>query len=109
MPYQGKIVTIDGCSPMKVFEYLASGGYILAPVFPSFYEVMKDFEGVTFYEPENKTKFMFEIDKILPNPNALRFHDRFDKLDIYSWQNRAKKLLNIYFQFFELDIPPIIR
>lgn len=103
MPYQSKVVTIDGCSPMKVFEYLASGSYILAPVFSSFYEVMKDFEGVTFYEPENKTKFMFEIDKILSNPNALRFHDRFDKLDIYSWQNRAKKLLNIYFQFFQGD------
>jgi glycosyltransferase involved in cell wall biosynthesis len=109
MPYQGKVVTIDGCSPMKVFEYLASGGYILAPIFPSFYEVMKDFEGVTFYEPEDNRKFIIEIDKILSNPNALRFRDRFDKLDIYSWQNRAKKLLNIYFQFFELDIPPIIR
>jgi len=100
MPYQRKVVTIDGCSPMKVFEYLASGSYILAPIFPSFYEVMKDFEGVTFYEPENNRKFTFEIGKILPNPNAMRFHDRFDKLDIYSWQNRAKKLLNIYFQFF---------
>jgi len=109
MPYQGKVFTIDGCSPMKVFEYLASGGYILAPIFPSFYEVMKDFEGITFYEPENKTKFIFETAKILSNPNSLRFHDRLDKLDIYSWQNRAKKLLNIYFQFFELDIPPIIR
>ena len=92
-------------SQMKDFEYLASGNYILAPVFPSFYEVMKDFEGITFYEPEDNRKFIIEIDKILPNPNALRFHDRFDKLDIYSWQNRAKKLLNIYFQFFQLDIP----
>jgi len=109
MPYQRKVVTIDGCSPMKVFEYLASGSYILAPVFPSFYEVMKDFEGITFYEPEDNRKFIVEIDKILLSPNALRFHDRFDKLDIYSWQNRAKKLLNIYFQFFELDIPSIIR
>jgi len=109
MPYQSKVVTIDGCSPMKVFEYLASGSYILAPVFPSFYEVMKDFGGITFYEPEDNRKFISEIDKILSSPNALRSHDRFDKLDIYSWQNRAKKLLNIYFQFFELDIPPIIR
>jgi len=109
MPYQGKIFTIDGCSPMKVFEYLASGGYILAPIFPSFHEVMIDFEGITFYEPENKAKFIFEIAKILSNPNALRFHDRLDKLDIYSWQNRAKKLLNIYFQFFKLDAPSFIR
>ncbi len=109
MPYQSKVVTIDGCSPMKAFEYLASGGYILTPIFSSFYEVMKDFGGITFYEPENKAKFIFEIDKILQNPNSLRFHNRFDKLDIYSWYNRAKKLLNIYFQFFELDISPIIR
>ncbi len=109
MPYQRKVVTIDGCSPMKIFEYLASGGYILTPIFSSFCEVMKDFEGITFYEPEDSRKFIFEIDKILPNPNALRFHDRFDKLNKYSWQNRAKKLLNIYFQFFQLDMPPIIR
>ncbi len=101
MPYQRKVVTIDGCSPMKVFEYLASGNYILAPVFPSFYEVMKNFKGITFYEPEDNRKFIIEIDKILSNPNALIFHDRFDKLDIYSWQNRAKKLLNIYFQSFQ--------
>ena len=103
MPYQSSVATIDGCSPMKVFEYLASGSYILTPIFQSFYEVMKDFGGITFYEPENKRKFMYEIDKILQSPNALRFHDRFDKLDAYSWQNRAKKLLNIYFQFFQLD------
>ena len=109
MPYQSKVVTIDGCSPLKVFEYLASGGYILGPIFPSFYEIMKDFEGITLYESEDNRKFIVEIDKILSNPNSLRFHDRLDKLDIYSWQNRAKKLLNIYFQFFELDIPPIIR
>jgi len=105
MPYQRKVVTIDGCSPMKVFEYLASGNYILAPVFPSFYEVMKDFEGITFYEPENKRKFIYEIENILQNPNALKFHDRFDKLNMYSWQTRASKLLNIYFQFFKLDLP----
>jgi len=64
---------------------------------------MKDFEGITFYEPEDKRKFMYEIDRILSNPNSLRFHDRFDKLDIYSWQNRAKKLLNTYFHFFQRD------
>jgi len=108
MPYQRKVVTIDGCSPMKVFEYLASGGYILAPVFPSFYEVMKDFEGISFYEPEDNRKFIVEIGKILSNPNSLIFHDRLDKLNTYSWQNRAKKLLNIYFQFFQGDVPPII-
>ena len=106
MPYQSSVATIDGCSPMKVFEYLASGNYILSPIFQSFYEVMRDLGGITFYKPENKRKFMYEIDKILSSQNALRFHDRFDKLDGYSWQNRAKKLLNIYFQFFQLDKPP---
>ena len=104
MPYQRKVVTIDGCSPMKVFEYLASGGYILSPIFSSFYEVMKDFEGITFYEPENKRKFIYEIKNILQNPNALKFQDRFDKLNMYSWQTRANKLLNFYFQFFKLDM-----
>ena len=104
MPYQRKVVTIDGCSPMKVFEYLASGSYILSPIFSSFYEVMKDFEGITFYEPENKRKFIYEIKNILQNPNALKFQDRFDKLNMYSWQTRANKLLNFYFQFFKLDM-----
>lgn len=107
MPYRSTVVTIDGCSPMKVFEYLASGGYMLCPAFLSFYEVMKDFEGITFYESEDKETFISEINRILRNPRASRFHDRFDKLNTYSWQNRAKKLLNIYFQFFQVDLPPI--
>jgi len=100
MPYQSSVVTIDGCSPMKVFEYLASGNHILAPKFPSFYEVMKDFDGITYYEPDNKGNFLDEMDKILHNPNILSFYDRFIKLDEYSWQNRAKKILNIYSHFF---------
>lgn len=108
MPYQKTVVTIDGCSPMKVFEYLASGSYILAPKFKSFYEVMHDFEGITFYEADDKSRFISEIDNIFQNPNDMRFYDRFYRLNTYSWKNRAKKLLNIYFQFFHLGTPSIL-
>ena len=99
MPYQSSVVTIDGCSPLKVFEYLASGNYILAPKFPSFFEAMESFDGITYYESDNKRKFLDEMDKILQNPNVLSFYDRFKILDEYSWQNRAKKIINIYSQF----------
>lgn len=108
MPYQKTVVTIDGCSPMKAFEYLASGNYILAPIFPSFYEIMKDFEGITFYDADDRQKFIYEIGEILTNPDASRYYDRFDNLEKYSWQNRAKNLLNIYFQFFSPDMLPIV-
>jgi len=100
MPYQSSVVTIDGCSPMKIFEYLASGSYILTPKFPSFHEIMEKFEGITYYEPGDGKKFMTEIQNILDNPETARTFNRAEKLIPYSWQNRAKKILEYYTGFF---------
>ncbi len=96
MPYKRSVTTIDGCSPMKVFEYLASGAYILSPRFESFYEVLKDFEGITFYESEDKKRFILEIDKILTGHKAPSFYNRDEKLALYSWSRRAKLFIDIF-------------
>lgn len=102
MPYQSSVVTIDGCSPMKTFEYLASGSYILTPKFSSFHEVMEKFDGITFYEPEDKEKFLAEIENILENSEAGKTYNRSDNLIPYTWQNRAKKILGFHTDFFGL-------
>ncbi|UCC96025.1 MAG: hypothetical protein JSW40_04550, partial [Candidatus Omnitrophota bacterium] len=96
MPYKKCVTTIDGCSPMKVFEYLASGTHILSPRFESLYEVLKDFEGVTSYESEDKERFILEIDKILTGLKVSNSYKRDDKLALYSWPRRAKLFIDIF-------------
>jgi glycosyltransferase involved in cell wall biosynthesis len=101
MPYQKNVVTIDGCSPMKTFEYLASGKPILAPRFSSYMEVLREFfSGVITYDPDNREAFITEIGNILDNPETRSPVDRLKKLEPYSWRTRAQIFLDLHARCF---------
>jgi len=100
MPYQKTTVTIDGCSPMKVFEYLASGRPIIAPRFASYFEVLNDFTGVWAYEPDDRAAFLNVVGEALALPEASRAFDRYERLSPYSWENRARGILDFHTRAF---------
>jgi glycosyltransferase involved in cell wall biosynthesis len=105
MPYQKNVVTIDGCSPMKVFEYLASGNPIIAPLFPSYAEVLKEFPGIFLYEPEEPGRFIALVGTVLEDADTRKPHDRLDRLVPYSWRSRAQRFLEFHARFGQNEHP----
>lgn len=81
-------------SPMKLFEYMASGRPIVASRTPAIESVVSDNE-VFFYEPDNaqdladKIKFVFDNKELADKKSELARK----KAEEYSWPSRVKKIL----------------
>ena len=101
MPY-GKMVAgssggniAEVSSPMKMFEYMASGRVILTSDIPVLREVLNE-NNAAFYTPEN-TDDLAEKFTALMNDESLRkkLSDQ-ALLDVrqYSWQERMKKIIH---------------
>ena len=80
-------------SPMKMFEYMASGRPIVASDLPSLREVLNENNSV-LVEPDNPEKLDEAIKKILENPQlAEKISDQaFKEVQDYTWEKRAKKI-----------------
>ena len=76
-------------SPLKYFEYLASGLKIVAVNFES-HKLLPFGENIVFFESLNKESFIFSIlstkERSVPPPSNCR---------IYSYRNRVEKILNL--------------
>lgn len=78
-------------SPLKIFEYMASGVPIVVSDLPSIREVL-DEESAVFFEPGNQADFAQAIEKALENPDSLAEKAR-EKAKEYTWQRRAEKII----------------
>lgn len=81
-------------SPLKMFEYMASGRPIVASNLPSLREILND-KNAVFFEPDNPQDLADVIKKILENRNL---GDRISKQALedvkkYSWDKRAEKAI----------------
>jgi len=82
-------------SPLKLFEYLASGRPIVASDLPALREVLND-KNSLFFKPDNVADLARAI-KMLKSSQMLGYHLSQQALaDIkqYTWTNRAKNILN---------------
>jgi glycosyltransferase involved in cell wall biosynthesis len=105
MPYKSKVAGNSGgniagvTSPMKLFEYLASGRAILSSDLPVLHEVLNETNAL-FYPPEDTSKMLSQFQKLFSDNslrNSLSAQAKKDALK-YSWKQRMQNILDIFIQ-----------
>jgi glycosyltransferase involved in cell wall biosynthesis len=91
-----KVPTINYCSPLKVFEYMASGCIMIAHGFPTIKEVVRHNENGLLVEPDNFNDLV-EKTRIALNRNThfefIGNQAREEAFQEYSWDERVSKIL----------------
>ena len=82
-------------SPMKLFEYMASGRPVVASRTPAIEQIVSDKE-VVFYKSDNAESFADSIAYALENTEEShkKSKNAFEKVKQYSWDKRAKSILD---------------
>jgi len=101
MPYERTIAGSSGgnsadiCSPMKMFEYMASGRAILTSDLPVLHEVL-DEETAVFCPPENSEAWEKALGGLLSDENRRRMLGQHARAAVkrYSWVERASRALD---------------
>jgi len=110
MLYTDKVPTINICSPLKAFEYMASGRIIVGQAFPTIKEILSDghnalLAGVNSYkELENKLHQALQLDY----PNKLANNARTLAFEKYSWKKRAEQILDVLQKTSISDVGKVI-
>lgn len=86
-------------SPMKLFEYMASGRPIVASALPSVCEVLNDSNAILI-EPDNKKSLKDGVVRALSDKSHSRAIAKQAFLDVqkHTWQNRAQTILTFLTQ-----------
>jgi glycosyltransferase involved in cell wall biosynthesis len=82
-------------SPMKLFEYMASGVPVVASDLPSIREILSENNSVLFI-PDDANSLADAIKKILGNPALADKISKQALSDVqkYTWNNRAKEIIS---------------
>ena len=102
MPYSRSIMGSSGtadsvnvASPMKMFEYMATGRAIVSAELPVIREVLNE-KNAVFCEPDNVTAWKLALETLLHDDDkraALGQQARWD-VQGYTWVARAERILN---------------
>ena len=104
MPYQKKVgVLIKGIdvsnyfSPLKLFEYMASGRIILASRLKVYNDILKHNYNSILLDPVNLNSWTKKINEVLKtnNFNFLGKNAK-KKVKIFSWKKRVDKIIDFY-------------
>ncbi|QSJ16326.1 glycosyltransferase [Nostoc sp. UHCC 0702] len=101
----GKAATFT--SPMKLFDYFASGNPVVATEIPSLTEFKNTQAIAAWCEPDNPTKFAESLKFVLENyPRKVDgYAEIIEFVKQFSWENRAAKILSYVDESLR---PPII-
>lgn len=93
--WSSKVSTINYCSPLKIFEYMAAGRTIVAHDFPTIREVLENEKDSILCEPDNLDSLKSALGKALIEQNTSNYGKvaRDKAFKLYSWDNRVAKLL----------------
>ncbi len=97
MTIRGGTLARDFTSPIKLFEYMASGRPIVATSIPSVSEILRDGVNAILVPPDSPEAIEAGIKRALDDPalaKALSERASSDAVG-YTWEARAKKLLGI--------------
>jgi len=95
MPYSKSCGTSEWMSPLKLFEYMASGRAIIASHFPVFDEILTDKKNCLLVEADNGHSLLegisiaFEDSELMSNIGNQAFED----VKQYSWTARVKYII----------------
>ncbi|MBL7996069.1 glycosyltransferase [bacterium] len=88
------VPTIQYCSPLKMFEYMASGRSILGHSFPTINEVLTHGQNSILADPRSSNDFIEKLKKLLSSDEVLLgMNARKLAFDRYTWEKRAEKLV----------------
>lgn len=95
MTIRGGTVATDFTSPIKLFEYMASGRPIVATSLPSVKELLRDGENAVLVPPDSEDALYEGISRVLRDRElAARIASgALAEVRGYTWEERAKKLL----------------
>ncbi|MPM94267.1 hypothetical protein SDC9_141413 [bioreactor metagenome] len=101
MPYQRKVAGHSGgdiaqvTSPMKLFEYLASGRAILTADLPVLREVLSE-SNAAFYAPDDLDAFFSQFDQLVRDPSLRQLLADAARQEArrYAWKERMQSILN---------------
>lgn len=102
MPYKNKVLgrgTEDisrWMSPMKMFEYMASGKVIISSSLSVIQEVLND-DNAYLVNPDNIDEWVNTISHIMKNKQEaiLKTKQALKDVQNYTWQNRANKIMEV--------------
>lgn len=80
-------------SPIKLYEYMASGLAVIASELPSIREVL-DEKGCLFFEVENEEDLAKKIDYLFSHPDLIEEMSEYNKEKVkeYTWENKVNKI-----------------
>jgi len=95
MLWTKEVKTINGCSPLKMFEYMGAGRIIVGHAFPTIKEVLKDGENAYLVDHESFDDLCGKMKLALRQsyPNTMAKKARELAINKYSWEARATRLL----------------
>jgi glycosyltransferase involved in cell wall biosynthesis len=94
MPYTTQTPTSADMSPMKMFEYLASGVPFVATDFSVLREVLIDGRNAVLVAPDSAEALVEGIWRLINDPELAASIAENAKQDVYqyTWENRARKI-----------------
>ena len=95
LPHSAHLEIADACSPLKMFEYMASGRPMIATDLPVLREVLQHGENAWLIPPDDTDALTHAIRHLLERPdlaNRLGERARNDS-QRYSWTSRAERIL----------------
>jgi glycosyltransferase involved in cell wall biosynthesis len=85
-------------SPLKMFEYMASGTPIVATDLPSMREILRDGESAVLVEPDSSEALAQGIRRVLDDPALAGRIGEQARMDVwrYDWHRRAKSIIGLF-------------
>lgn len=94
--WSSDVPTINYCSPLKVFEYMAAGRIIIAHAFPTIKEVLRHNYNALLAKPDSLEELTKRTKEALEGnyPSSIEAQARKDVFTHYTWKQRARHILS---------------